>query len=293
MTHPTITVAICTYNRAELLRETLATWTTQTVDAAHFTVLIVDNNSTDHTQEVSEWYTARHSNFKYVLETKQGVSNASNTAIAACQTEWLAYVDDDAKAHSDYIEVALEIIANYKFDAFGGLYLGWYKYGKPFWFPDELSHNRNGKPTTIMVLEDGYLSGSNMIFKKDLLVRIGGFDPTVGMIGTRIVYGKETYLQNKFREAGGVIGFVPHLVVDHVVNKHKLRPSWILDMEFAQGRDYWAYNDLKPSLARYIRIAGKRYLRLITDKQKLYARFVGVFRASWFAFGLMRTLLKS
>ena len=44
-----LTVAICTYHRAEFLRQTLASLARQTFPRDQFEVLVIDNNSPDHT----------------------------------------------------------------------------------------------------------------------------------------------------------------------------------------------------------------------------------------------------
>ena len=47
-----LTIAICTYNRANIISECLASLNKQTVDSTNYTLLVIDNNSTDNTKEI-------------------------------------------------------------------------------------------------------------------------------------------------------------------------------------------------------------------------------------------------
>ena len=47
-----VSVIIPTYNRAESLRETLESLVNQQANGCHYEVIVVDNNSGDHTKKV-------------------------------------------------------------------------------------------------------------------------------------------------------------------------------------------------------------------------------------------------
>ncbi|MET0167792.1 MAG: glycosyltransferase family A protein, partial [Vicinamibacterales bacterium] len=53
-------VVIPTYNHAELLRGALETVCRQAFDERRYEVIVVDNNSTDHTRSVVEAFATRH-----------------------------------------------------------------------------------------------------------------------------------------------------------------------------------------------------------------------------------------
>ena len=67
----TVTVAIPTYNRADFLRQTLAGLVTQQFPRDHFEILVLDNNSTDHTRAVVAEFASAHPAPRYLLETHQ------------------------------------------------------------------------------------------------------------------------------------------------------------------------------------------------------------------------------
>ena len=90
-----LTVAIPTYNRADFLRQTLAGIALQVFPPGQFEVLVIDNNSTDHTRAVVAEFAAAHPAPRHVLETKQGLDHARNRAIAEARGEIIVFADDD------------------------------------------------------------------------------------------------------------------------------------------------------------------------------------------------------
>ena len=69
-----ISVIVCTYNRSYILADCLESLQKQTVDKSLYEVLVVNNNSTDKTQEIAENYVINHANFRVVFESQQGLS---------------------------------------------------------------------------------------------------------------------------------------------------------------------------------------------------------------------------
>ena len=121
-----LTIVICTYNRAHILPEALESLLRQTVSPEDYYLLIIDNNSTDNTQEVLIPFKERFPYMRIVMEYNQGLSHARNRALKECQTEWLAFLDDDAKAHPDWVETILQTIEKGDFDGFGGPFYAWH-----------------------------------------------------------------------------------------------------------------------------------------------------------------------
>ena len=87
---PLVSVIIPTYNRADLVRQALASVKAQTY--RDFEIVVVDDGGTDDTYEVlsadRELRLRRH-------PSRRGVSASRNTGIAAARGEWLAFLDSD------------------------------------------------------------------------------------------------------------------------------------------------------------------------------------------------------
>jgi len=248
---PPVTVVICTYNRSMLLSHCLRSLSEQSATPESYEVIVVDNNSTDSTQDIAMDFTRRFPNFKLIHEPEQGLSHARNRGWKEAEAPWVAYIDDDAKAMPGYIERLLFVIENYPFDCFGGVYLPWYEYGKPGWFRDEYASNLSVQDHT-GVLNSGYASGGNFVIRRTILEEFEGFHADLGMRPDKIAYAEEALLQMQLRNAGYTIGFDPQLIVEHLVSREKLSPWWFVRSAYARSRDWETAQDIKPRLGRLL-----------------------------------------
>lgn len=238
-----ITIIVCTRNRAFILLECLESLLNQSVSARLYSILVVDNGSEDETSSLVEELMGQYSNLRYVFEPAVGLSRARNRGWEEAGTPWVGYVDDDSKVPQEYVGRVLWIIANYEFDCFGGIYSAWFKYGKPRWLSADFGTKRLAQED-VGVLEGDYLSGGNMMIKRQVLKRIGGFRPELGMKGGVIGYGEENQLQNELRKLGYSVGFDPELKILHAVLPHKLHLQWHLWSYYASSRDQQKTNPL-------------------------------------------------
>ncbi len=235
---PTITVIICTYNRAHLLPETLPTILNQNIPKSNYNVLVVNNNSNDSTGEILSVLSKTHKNLSVINESQQGLSYARNTGYKNSSSEWVIYLDDDALVPENFINTAIQTINDTKYDCFGGVYTPWYKYGKPKWFKDIYASTAEYylKNNTHKL---AYASGGIMAIKKTILERFGGFPTNMGMVGNTMAYGEETFLQNQMKKHGYTIGIIPEWSINHIVNQYKLKPLWYIKNGYVSGRDAW------------------------------------------------------
>ncbi|MFL6278625.1 MAG: glycosyltransferase, partial [Vicinamibacterales bacterium] len=108
------TVLIATYNRAELLDETLQYLERMRVSPRlQWEAIVIDNNSTDQTRAVVERH---HSTFpvslRYLFEPVQGRSSALNSGIKAAQGRVLAFTDDDVRVADGWLDAAVTTLAD-------------------------------------------------------------------------------------------------------------------------------------------------------------------------------------
>ena len=100
------TVLICTYNRAELLAETLLSLR-RTRTTRQWEIVVVDNNSTDNTRAVVERFaTEMPVPLHYVFERRQGKSYALNTGQEQSWGELIVYTDDDVRVAPGWLDAA-------------------------------------------------------------------------------------------------------------------------------------------------------------------------------------------
>ena len=114
-----ISVVICTYNRAELLANSLQTLCEQTINKSDYEVLVVDNNSQDSTPNLTESFCRYYPNIRYFLETRQGLSHARNRGWQEAKGLYVAYIDDDCKVPEQWLTIAMKIIDRIAPTAFG------------------------------------------------------------------------------------------------------------------------------------------------------------------------------
>lgn len=90
-----LSIVIPTRDRADRLRRTLEALATQSVPTSAFEVLVVDNESRDHTRQVALSYQGRLPRFRLLSQTRPGAAAARNAGIEASQGEFVLFLDDD------------------------------------------------------------------------------------------------------------------------------------------------------------------------------------------------------
>jgi glucosyl-dolichyl phosphate glucuronosyltransferase len=235
MTTPKISVVVCTYNRAKLLDCALRTLCAQTLARDAYEIIVVDNNSTDHTATVA----AAYPQVRYVMEPRQGVSHARNRGLQEARGAFIGYVDDECAIPEGWLVVANDIIQRIDPDVFGGPYFSFYDGSAPCWFKDEYgSHEPFPDARALQPSEYRQLYGGNVFFRRALIEELGGFDPEFGMTGSALGYGEETDLLDRLarQTPPARACYDPKLWVRHMVRNEKLRLTWWVRAHFANGR---------------------------------------------------------
>lgn len=104
------TIVVCTYNGEKFLPRCLEA--IQKLDRLNDLVnkvMVVDNKSTDSTQDIIMGFAKKNSIFAYEYEERQGLSYAREHAIHAT-TPWVIYVDDDNVLDAKWLVELLDIV---------------------------------------------------------------------------------------------------------------------------------------------------------------------------------------
>jgi glycosyltransferase involved in cell wall biosynthesis len=114
--HPLVSVIIPTFNRAELIKDTL-----RSVEAQSYTnweCLVVDDGSTDNTFEVIQEFVNKDGRFKYLTNKRtKGAQGARNTGLFESKGEFIQFLDSDDMIHPEKFLLQLEEFArNSKLD---------------------------------------------------------------------------------------------------------------------------------------------------------------------------------
>jgi glycosyltransferase involved in cell wall biosynthesis len=239
----TLSIIICSYNRASYISDALTSLYGQSSGLDDFEVIIVDNNSTDNTKEVyAQWrHTNTNGQFTFISETKQGASFARNTGAAIAKGEWVCFMDDDAVATTDYVKNIIKHIQDQPFIVgFGGRIIPKYIPAEPKWmsyYVSSLVGNFDYAPTACAFENGKYPLESNMIVKKSVYDQIGGFNVNLpGVVGTLRIGGEGKELFYKIIALGHTIYYDPSICVHHVVEVKKLTSEYMYRVASGIGR---------------------------------------------------------
>jgi GT2 family glycosyltransferase len=232
-----ISIIICTYNRAEILDEVLNNLLSKTKEIKECDILIIDNNSKDNTGEVVKKYMTEYTNIYYFVEYNQGLSHARNRGIAESTKDYLLFLDDDALADELLIKGYTSRLLQYQgVKVLGGIYVPWYKYGKPKWYKDKYASKIFNNSGFHEIDPKDSLSGGNMLFHRNVFLECGLFDVNLGMNKDVIAYGEENELQERIKSKGIKIYGDNSLIIYHVVQPYKLNRKWFFNQKKASGK---------------------------------------------------------
>ena len=238
-------VIIATYNRARLLRQTLASLGTQVLPAGlDWEIVVVDNNSKDDTREVVD-SCARQSGIpiRYVFEGRQGKSFALNSALPISRGRILAFTDDDITPRHDWLQATLGAIHSGKLDGVGGKVLPRWEVEPPGWLRQRphllvwlaMLDNEERRLLDYPITNQCRLVGANMAFNRALFDEFGDFNTSLGHHGKRLYGTEETELIHRFLKGGKRIGYDPDIVVYHHVGRARLTKRFFLKRLFYQA----------------------------------------------------------
>lgn len=242
-----ISIIICTYNRARLLKEVLSSLEKQQAHYSKFEVIIIDNKSSDDTKKYCLDYIERHSelDIKYHFEEVQGLSHCRNVGYKIAKYEYVGYIDDDAIAPDNWINYALDIIEKYQPDVFGGPIYPFYLSNKPSWFDDKFEiriHQENSG----WMQKGAHISGSNMFFKKAVLHELHGFDTKFGRKGNKLLYASENRPIQRAFDLDKKVYYSKDLIVQHWVPEFKMNTGYQFYMSFEQPKNgFYIHNKYK------------------------------------------------
>src|SRR5207249_11869045 len=117
-----ITIVLCTYNRCKSLVTALnSAVASELPEFVEWEIVVVDNNSKDATREVVEGFCNRYpSRIRYLFEPKQGKSNALNTGIREARGHILAFMDDDVRVETDWVQKLTAPLQDLQWSGSGG-----------------------------------------------------------------------------------------------------------------------------------------------------------------------------
>lgn len=232
-----VSVVICAYTikRWDNTRAAIASVLSQRPAPAQV-LLVIDNNP-----DLAELARSELAGV-CVLESTgtRGLSGARNTGLQAASQPVTVFLDDDAEARPGWLRLLVAPYSAPEVVATGGGVVPRWPAPRPRWLPPEFDWvvgcSYVGLPES-----DGEVRnpiGANMSFRTQLALDAGGFDATVGRVGTRPRGCEETELSIRLTASrpGSTIMYLPAAAVDHHVAPDRMRLGYFLSRCWHEGQ---------------------------------------------------------
>jgi O-antigen biosynthesis protein len=199
--YPRVSVVVCAYNAERTVDRCLASLAA--LNYPDYEVIVVNDGSRDRTIEIAGHYPF----CQIISQPNMGLSVARNVGAEAATGEIVAYTDSDCVADPDWLAYLVA-----KMEASGLAVCGGPNFPPP---EDSLVPAAvavaPGGPTHVLLGDDvaEHIAGCNMAFRRETLLRLGGFDPIFRTAGD------DVDICWRFQDAGYAIGFSPAAVVWH------------------------------------------------------------------------------
>lgn len=262
------TVAICTYNRYDLLKTCVESVLAQNVGERRFDVVIVDNSPDGALAAAKqrEFGAAHPQRLRYIVEATPGLSNARNVATRTSDADVIVFIDDDAIAEAGWLSHVMEGFEEYGDLAgvVGGRIDPIWEAPRPPWLGDQIL----GYVSVVnwggglrVAADNEWFAGANIAYRRKTLHDLGGFSTNLGRIGagSSLLSNEENAVNDAMTGAGYRMIYAPEARVSHLVESKRLTREW-----FRQRTAWQAVSDM---LARPATTMAKksRHMRSVFD----------------------------
>lgn len=241
----TLDVVLPTYKRTDLLRKALESLLRAPVpDGLEVSIIVVDNNSGDDTPAVvAEIAAAASLPVRYVLERKQGLSNARNGGIAASQAELVGFIDDDEEIEPSWFTVIGREFADSSLDFIGGPCLANWVTPIPDWLPPGYHSVIGAVPPKPRALFDrnfaANLMGGNAVIRRRVFSQVGVYAPHLGRSNKGLLSEEDAEFYRRLQNAQLKGVYVPDLAILHYIAPDRLTRKyhrrWVYWRGISQG----------------------------------------------------------
>jgi len=240
-----ISAIVCTYNRCDLLKESLSRIANQQSDGLRYEVIVIDNNSTDDTRQLIEGFAASICcPMRYVFEPQQGVSHARNAGIATARAPLLAFFDDDVLVASDWLaRIKQTLDLHSDLDYVGGKVLPRWGNAPPAWLVQDnwapiAVQDYGDQPFVLNATPSVGLISANLAIRRSALDDVGWFRTELQRVKDGIGSMEDQELLERMARAGKRGLYAPQIVVWADVPQPRMRRSYHRRWHRGHGRFY-------------------------------------------------------
>lgn len=201
-----VSIVIPTFNRKGTLRKTLDSLFNQTFPQENFEIIIVDDGSTDDTEEFIEEIKGFHKNLCYFKQRNKGAASARNLGIFNAKGEIIGFTDDDCIVSPTWIEYGVKLLQDFEFCGSQGITLPQKEIqtrNKIFNYLDVVIHTGKEKYPSYPTC--------NIFYRKKILIEESGFDEKMGSLT------EDDDLAYRLIKKGYKINFNRNMIVYHEV----------------------------------------------------------------------------
>lgn len=239
-----VSACICSHNRTHYLRDCLESLRNQSVGPDAFEIIVVDSNSSAAAAAEMRRLVDDIPNARLIRVEEVGLSRARNAGAAAAQGDYVAYIDDDAKAAPDWIEQIMRVVQEQPMRpaVLSGRALPIWEAPLPDWWPDSLRGILTitewvgcGEYRTSEVPAGLGPYGANLIVERAALLAVSGFAEDLGRRGGMLLSDEDVHLAWKLQDSGRSARHDSRITVHHSIQAQRLTPAWLLQRLYWQG----------------------------------------------------------
>lgn len=231
---PNVSVLLCAYSSARwpVLCEAIASVRAQTRQPDEV-LLVVDHNPDLLVRALAAFPGVTC----LANQEVRGLSGARNTGVRHATGDIVAFLDDDARAHSGWLDAIVGAYVDPSVIGTGGPVDPDWAAARPRWFPSEFEWvvgcSYRGSPTSTTAIRNPI--GANMSFRRKAF-GAGGFSVDLGRIGRMPLGCEETEFAIRARaETGGTILHVAGARVEHLVTSERAAWRYFYSRCWAEG----------------------------------------------------------
>lgn len=168
-----ISVVIPAFNAQSTIRETLESVFSQTYPSSELEVIVIDDGSSDGTNEILEQYGDK---IVHIKQSNKGVAAARNNAANIASGRWLAFVDADDLWHPEKLTTQMRQMGNHLWSHTDSYYFGFNQSGNTK--RSDYTVQYDGNVFDKLVL-DNFITTSTVVVDKKSFLDLGGFDESL------------------------------------------------------------------------------------------------------------------
>jgi glycosyltransferase involved in cell wall biosynthesis len=233
-----VSVVVCTYtmDRYDVFTEAVDSVLAQTYDPIEV-VLVIDGNPELYERAVRDFGNLE-SVVVYDNDKNRGISYSRTRGAELASGEIVAFIDDDGVAEEDWVGNLVEVYEETDAIAVGGQVLPDWQVGKPEFFPEEfywlVGCDEKGFGEHMEEMRNTY--GSNISYRREVLLKIGGYDQNTGRRGDKHIQAHESTVGARIRrEYGRGVIYNTDAKVHHKLFEYRGNFWWLASRSFWQG----------------------------------------------------------